>query len=737
MRNRQKHIVASSMLLFLLLLSGCHLSEKAEQPEFPKEYENAASGEIASGSSLSLAWDNEKYCILLTQKETGKVWSSIPYEFYLGEGTDEDMESPIYIQYVDSASMLTVLDKGYTDCIGNGTVASEMTENGIRVTYYFENAGISVPVLYELREDALAVTVDFENVQEGANKLLSVSVAPFLCSVQNDSEDSYLTIPSGSGALMYTDVRQEGVRTWTGEIYGADATRLIPEELMDTENVRLPFFGIKEGEDALLAIVEQGDEGAYLTANAGNGDNGYSNAYVSFYARGYDVSESQTAWALSDVYRTEDTIQVKKTTVAFYPLTKDEANYTGMAKRYREYLIEQDILKKQDEETAQYALYITGGAQVKELVAGIPIKKTKALTTFQQAQKIVEEMQKLTGSTPTVQLKGFGASGLDAGKVAGGFSFASVFGTRKQRVELENYCETQGITLYTDFDFVYFTKNGVGLNTLLSPAKTASSRKMKTYPKDKALWHFDEDMTGSYLTGRKYLSDLTERLLHTAEEKGISGVSLATLGQIAYSDYSDTKYSVRGNMALDVQKIITQIQTQNIPVATEAANIYAAAVSDSVFEVPMDNGGFIDIDCDVPLYQMVLGGYVPLYSTAINTASNYKEAVAKAVSGGTNLGFSVVGEYDNAFATTVYKDLHMCSYKGNQEMMTEVLAKCTDYYDAIKGQNITAYEYLSDTVSKTTFSNGVVVYTNHGDDTVVSPLGELGAYEFTFTSEGN
>lgn len=737
MRNRQQNmVIITFVMLFLLVLSGCGRAEKTKNPEFPATYEHIPSQEVAANDLLSLEWDSEKACVLLTEKHTGKVWSTIPYDFYNGTETNEDMNSPIYIQYVDNASMLTVLDKGYTDCVSMGKVTSEQENDGIRITYYFEKAQIVVPVIYSLRDDALTVTVDFANVQEGENRLLSVSVAPFLCSTKNSEKEAYLVVPSGSGALMYTDERQEGVRTWTGEIYGADATRLVPEELTETEKVRLPFFGVKDGEYALLAIVEKGDEGAYLTANAGNDSNGHSNMYVSFYARGYDVSESQTAWALSDVYRTEETIQIQESTIAFYPLSEEDADYVGMAKRYQQYLKEKELLKETVSEEA-YALYVTGGAQVKELTAGIPIQKTRALTTFKQALDIVDDLSQLTEHRPAVQMKGFGKTGLDAGIVGGGFEFANVFGTEKERQALENYCEEQKVPLYTDFDLVYFTKNGEGINTLLSPAKTASSRKMKIYPKDKALWHFDEDEKGMYLAGRKELPELTERLLKTVEKKKISGVSLGTLGKTAYSDYSDVRYSVRGNTVSDIQETIGKIEKQGIAVATEQANAYAAAVSNTVFSVPTDDGDFIDIDCSVPLYQMVFRGYVPLYSSAVNTTSNLKKSLAKAVACGTNLGFAVVGKYDDAFATTVHKDLNVCSYEENREKIAEFITNSADYFEVIKGQTLVDYEYISEEVSKTTFSNGVVVYTNHSAQTAASPLGELSAYEFTYTSEEN
>ncbi|MBQ8038299.1 MAG: hypothetical protein IJ274_00240, partial [Lachnospiraceae bacterium] len=259
MRKRGKLLVLPVILIVSAILCSCGTSKKKEKSqEFPTTLKNVTSGTVAGNERFSLEWDSEKFCVLLRQKDSKQVWSTVPYDFYQTTETNEDMNSPVYIEYVDSKSMISVVSKGYTDSVAGGRVSSRTVENGIEVTYYFDNVGISIPIQYCLREDALAISVDFKHVEESEHHLLSVSVAPFLCSAVNQTEDSYLVLPSGSGALMYLDERKEGARTWSGEIYGADPARLLPESLANDEAVRLPIFGITDGENALMAIVEEG-----------------------------------------------------------------------------------------------------------------------------------------------------------------------------------------------------------------------------------------------------------------------------------------------------------------------------------------------------------------------------------------------------------------------------------------------------------------------------------------------
>ena len=732
MKQRMRLLTALIVILISGLLCSCDSGEeKEESQEFPAVLESAATGTVADNSRFSLEWDNEKYCVLLRQKDSGKVWSTVPYDFYQTAETNEDMNSPIYIEYVDSTSMIKVVSKGFTDSAANGRVASRTVENGIEVTYYFDSVGIAVPVQYCLREDALTISVDFEHAEEREHHLLSVSVAPFLCSAKNQSEDSYIVVPSGSGALMYLDEREEDTRTWSGEIYDKDPARLLPESLANDEAVRLPMFGIKDGEDALLAIVEEGREAAVIKAAAGDKATGHSNVYVSFYARGYDVLESTQSWATRDICRTEESISADMATVAFYPLLGEEADYMGMASRYQKYLEDTGMLEEETDEQA-YALYIAGGAKIKELFLGVPVARTEALTTFADAENILRELTEKTGTAPAVQMKGFGKSGLDIGKAAGGFDFSKAFGDDSQRLSLEQFCSEGEIPLFMDFDLVYFRSGGSGYNTLVGTAKSASMRKVALYDRDKALWNYDKDSKAYYLLKRDSVQSAVDKLEKMVEKKGISGVSLSTLGQTAYSDYSDKKYSIRGNSITDTQSYILQLSQSGTRVATESANDYAALLSDSVFGVPVGNGDYFGLDAGIPLYQMIFKGYVSLYSTAVNTTSDFEESLMLAVQSGTSPGFSVVGEYDTDFAVTRYTGLNGSSYAANKDAIVEAVARCADYYSAISGQTITGYEFVSDDVTKTSFSNGVTVYANHSSEPKESPLGELEAYGFTY-----
>lgn len=730
--------IAALLLAVLFLFSGCSSDGTITQPSYDEEapLTQVPSQQVAANSAYTLEWDADVCAVFLKEIATGTVWGTVPYDYYLTGETDSDLNAPIVIDYVDTTQLMSDFLNGFTDSVKKGRTSSRLIENGVEVTYYFDKVSISVPVQYCLRDDSLAISVNFPAVCEGPTyKLLSVSVAPFLCSVANDTAGSYLVIPSGTGALMYSDVRAEGTRTFANDIFGTDAAKLVPEKLVPEEAIRMPVFGVSNGNKGLLAIVEDGAEAAAIEAEAGAKRSGYTNAYTTFYARGYDIFETKVSWLYRDAVRIYGTIKQSPSTVGFYPLSEAEADYVGMAKRYREYLIETEQLQKASNEST-YGLYMTGGLLTDALFLGIPYQTPLTLTTFNQAKTMVEELTAATSVAPVVQLIGFGASGLTPGKVAGGLTFASDFGSKGDRLALEETCKTLNVPLYTDFNLVQFRSNGLGYSSLMDATKSAALHKVELFYNDKALQDFDVDEISYLLLKRDHLGDMVNRLKTFATKNKISGISLATLTELAYSDYSDPQYAIRGGMTTDVQNYIAQLQSAGLPVAATGGNTYAAVKADCVLNVSMTDGEYRSLDTTIPFYQMVFKGYKSMYSTAVNATGDMQKSVALAVQGGTSLGFSLVGEYDMDAAKSPYSGLNASDYAGNKQAIIDTVKACNAYYNAIRGAAISGYDILENGLTLTTFDNGVRVYVNMSNSSAESPLGTLDAYGFAFEVGG-
>ncbi len=763
-----KRIVAFAVVLCLLLclLPGCgdNMPNRTLY-ELPESFESVDTQTVAENDNYTLEWDDEYKSVMMYSKTGEKVWGTTPFEMYeIGE-TNQNYSSPIIIEVVEVMKLAATVSRAYNGSINEGHLTAKLIDNGIEVVYYFDQFHVSVPVQFTLRSDSVAVSVDTTRITEGSDFMLkSVSLAPYMCSVANietaeeadesvddeslDEEpvkpkesktvvplkDAYLFVPAGNGALVSPAVKDDK-REYSADVYGTDATRYQPYEYYKAESVKMPVFGVKDGDDALVGIMESGAEHAAVEVSAGNTRIDYSNVAATFYVRGYDIYADSFSYNSSVTTRLSKMMVDDTLTVGFYPLTGEDADYVGMAKTYRDYLIKKGMIKSDTQENA-YALSILGNVMTQSLAFGVPYQSAKSMTTFNEAADIIKELTASTKQTPAVQLKGYGQTGLDIGKIAGGFSFADVSGKQKDYAALTEYATANNISLFTDFDLVFFDTVGNGFNTFLHNAKTATLHKTELYHRMLALRAQDEDKGIYYVLNRSQLSKAMDKLLKKGEKLDITGYSFATLGSVAYSDYADAAYQVKKGMGADVQSMFASVSKAGHTVSTDNANDYAAMVSDTVFNVEIDPRYSDALDAYVPFYQIVFKGYVPMYSEALNLADDYDTAVLAALASGTGLGYTVLKNYDASYAASVQTNLYSSTYSANKAQMVETVSQYADYYAAIKGATITDYEVLDNGVTVTAFDNGVVAYTNATDATQTYSGGELAAMSFKYVQGG-
>lgn len=733
LRGLKTGIICFLCVLIALPLAACGVEEDVTHLyKQPEQMTTVSSGAVAENQTYVMQWNDEKKCVLLTEKATGHTWSTIPYNHLQSGDYDYSLEAPLTIEYYDPF-FATIQTVSGIDCVDYGTIAAEKTQNGIAVTYYFPDQKIAVGVVYELREDSLLVSLNTEDLQETEDaQLVSVSLAPYLCSVQNSADSSnYLFVPSGSGALMYANEDMEsGSREYTGYVYGEDLTRMPAYQATDNEPIRLPVFGASAGEQAICAIIEQGASAASISASAGNVRTGYTNAYATFHLREYNITDKSKSGKIAEYASIADDWSPETVySVGYYPLKNEDANYSGMAALYRQYLKEQGTLKQSEEEQKSYLVNVLGGDQIKTFTLGVPHNTLQKATTFEQAQTMLQQLTSTSGEKPTVVLSGFGSTGLTPGKVAGGFTFANALGGLRQQQALEAYCREQGITLYTDFDILFFSKSGKGYNTIFDSAKCATLR--PTYIQSLKVNVRDADTTRAkmYVLGRNQLNTAVEKLLDFCNDK-ISGISLSSLGQYSYSDYADEAYYAQNGMAEQTVGIISDVQSQNHSIHFSAANAYAAAAASCISQVPTGHGGYDALDEVVPFYAMVFCGSRPMYSGALNTAMNAQALLLRAVEGGMAPSFTLAYEYDSALADSPSASFYGTKFENNLELIDSTVKQVGPFLEKVNGAQISKHELLDDGVTKTTFSNDVSVVVNHTDDTVVIGEKEIAPMSF-------
>ncbi len=297
--------VMLSVLIAILYLSGCGDDgvKRVSKKYKAIEGSSAESGIFASDEDYQLLWDSDYNCVFLADTGNENIWSSIPYDYYLNgdfEGVaGVRLNSELELEYYDTNDRQLKTVYSSVEAEQNGVISSSIENGVLTVVYDFSNIEISIPVEYSLVDGGLMATVRVDKIKENENMVYSVGLLPFIASAKaTDDENSYLVVPSGSGALMYLDENKRQPRNIVTSVYGEDYSVTAPEKNVYSENTFLPFYGVKNNDKALMAVITSGAELSEIKAQAGDPEIGYGSVYATFNLRGRDTAYVPAYWTI-------------------------------------------------------------------------------------------------------------------------------------------------------------------------------------------------------------------------------------------------------------------------------------------------------------------------------------------------------------------------------------------------------------------------------------------------------
>ena len=738
MRKKILYVLLSFVLI--LSLAGCGASSNLLSIAFDEDISSQAptSPLVAQNENYKLELDERNYGIILTDLKTGKEWRSTPP--VEGEELDEfgmpvtnhiQVESMLVVGYIDGQSSNYSVAPSYTSAVTGGRVRASGADNGFIVEYYFDDGKFMIPVEFVLLNDSVQVKIDPTKIQETKSRIISISVAPFLCSAKNNSEDSYLFFPSGSGALI--DTREASLQgdKYTANLYGDDLSVKEETDTKQGNEARLPVFGAKsDATTAICGIIEEGEESSAIETVVGSTAFKHSSVYANFVVRSYFMFKgktgSSTAKSVYSQYLLSSPFSVR-----FYPLVDDKANYVGMAETYRKFLTEKGTMPSLTEDVNMNLTFI-GGELVPKSFLGIPYTELFTATTLSDAYNIVEEISSKVNAKTSVNLKGFTNAGIDISTVGGGFSIAESLGNTTDLAKLSELCKSKSAGLYYDFEINKFSSSTKDFKTFRDGAFNAGDVNVLAYNYNIATKAFDKSTAYHLLTPAKFVY-AAEQAVSKTSKWAIDGLSLGSLSSISYSDFendSSSEYyakSYYGDRVIDAYKTI---KDSGKKVMTSDANAAAAIVSDIIIDAPLTSSKANVFTEDVPFYAMVFKGYAGLAGESVNLAPSPRRALLQSVEAGYGLNYTVINNWENSLLTCYSPIFYNSKYADIKDTIINNQNELSDYYEKIAGAEITSHNILAKGVRETVFSNGVSVIVNYNKTAVTTDAGKVAAEGF-------
>ncbi|MDQ8735659.1 DUF5696 domain-containing protein [Paenibacillus sp. LHD-38] len=610
-------------------------------------------------------------------------------------------------------------DAGYTE----EDLVADIAENNLDQTKP-EPRIFLASIEYVLDGDSLVAKVPVSSIQYPEEyPVNTISLLSFFGAGGPESKGSIL-VPDGAGALIHFNNGKTNYPAYQQQIYGADQTMDTTENAVRTQEARLPVFGIIREGGAFLGIIEEGESVATINADISGRLNSYNYVYPSFSVLNKGDLSLDANGQQRSLPKFQENPVMSDLTVRYAFLDGEDASYQGMAAYYQQYLMQKNGLPHLEaadgKDDIPFYLQLIGSISKKKHIAGIPYQSLEPLTTFEQAQSIVTQMQQRDIHEIKLKYSGWFNKGLDH-EVPDNLSVDRAIGGSRGLKDFVSFAKEQGVSFYPDVA-ILTAHSGSGFNKTKEASRTLRGVPAALYPLDTALNRRDRNSLPSYVVSPKMVGKFTDAMLKDFGGFKTGGISLRDLADQLNSDYRENNQVDRAESeGISIQSL-NKIREANLTMMADGGNAYALPYLSDITNAPMSNSKFKIEDEEIPFYQMVVRGFIDYTGAPYNlsTYTDVKQYVLKCLEYGAGVYFEWIYEPNHKVKDTEYNDLYAVNYELWIDQAAEIYQEVNGVLKNVRNERITGHEKLSEGVFKTVYENGAYVIVNYNRSQVTA-----------------
>lgn len=664
--------------------------------------------QAAENENLVLYVNQDSLAIKVKNKKTGYIWSSTidnMENFKLNKSWQQFIDSAITIEYLNRQGKLVKESITTND----SDVSIEKLENGFAATIDFAQAKISMQLKVELNANDVVISIPEENIKESKRtKLVSVQTYPFLGATKEDTIPGYMFIPDGSGALIrydHDDVVMES--PYTATVYGDDAGFVAPANQMfvNPEYIAsMPIYGAVHGvkQNAFLTIIEGGDLYSQIMAyKAGLSTefNWITTKFIYRYAYKQPTSKSDKSGTAIEAYQSE----ANKFDIGlrFRVLDNEDADYVGLAKSYQRYLIDQGVLTENKSDNPVLRLEFLG-AEIKE---GLLWNTVVPMTPFDSLPSIVDQLKEEGVEDLFLVYKGWYKNGLN-GSLLKKFPFEKKLGSKSDVQDTIKILEEKNIPVYFHTDYLKALEGSTGIFSKVEYSKQINS---------KLISNMQNELSYYYVTPKSAL-EIAKDHMKKYTEYGMDHLAVDSISSNVFSVFNKGMAASREqNKSLNLDTIDVLSGGNSDKVALYQPNTYAWGKTDKYLDVPLSSSGYLYVSDTVPFLQIVLKGYVDLYSPFMNFSSNQTDELLKLIDYGTYPSFYLTEESSQLLSKTPSRNIYTSEFSTWKDDIVQQYQVIQNSLALVKDATIVDRVVLSPGVVAIAYSNQTTFIVNYTD----------------------
>jgi len=674
-----------------------------------KTYQNKAYEKIAENDDLILFLHPISLGIAIYDKKAQYHWYSSYPDFEnasYSTGVKNQIASGVQIECFETTSSELIEIVRYSSDVAERTVHIETLSDGSLISLNFTKIGISFKVKIAIDGRNLITTFLQDSLEEvpikiatyeKKYKLKSITFFPYLGS-NNYQINAYAMIPDGSGALIrYTDEEYQTayIKRIYGSDYGIQERSQLSGHLSNQQTVTMPIYGINHGynQAAILAQITKGSGSSELHAYPYMYNNlNLNRTFFKYLARDrflvFMTTADRNSISLinSEVYPTDFEVQ-------YTFLAKDDANYVGMAKAYRENL----ALKSQ----TPGDIPLKADVIAQDYKPGLFGKKFITMTNYRDLQSIVGDLVSRQVNNLEITYIGWNKNGY-YGNLPLKPKVSRRLGGKKDFNMLMDYLDELEIELYSYQN---------PLATSKSPLSSPIIKRTNLQP---FVYRFDSSLnTTGYHLNPSVLADNILKYLKEYQKLGIRNLNLSYVGEAGYSYLYKGNEVYREQLFKIVEDEIKQLSMFNL--GMNNPNSYLYPYLNSYYSTPYESSRYAFVTDSIPFVSLVLGGGVNLFAPYSNFVSDSQTFALRLIEYDLYPSFILTQKPSYNLRYTNLEHIYTSEYAIWRDIIGDLYNQINGALKYVKGSAITDHRYLQPGVSLTTYDNGVKIVVNYTD----------------------
>lgn len=735
-KNRKKRITARISALLLSAAMLCSLSAcsdpvavtkikgtpteagAAESTLLHSVGDKANLQQVGKSGLIELLFDESTYSVCvadLSHDDSEKLWSALPTQENSGAAT-----ATLEIVSGDTLYKLNTQDNSVSfqnaqcsfadDALSVTYILAPDTATAHKEKYDKDDIAFKLVVNYQIKDGSVYVSAKYENlVADSDAKLTKLSLLNSFGAYSEPKQGDYIFVPDGSGALIKTDTRDDSFDSELSfPIYGGDAAS--GHANSGTANALIPAYGMKQGNNAFVTIIDSGDAIATVSADRVRGGNDFYEAGVSFDITPCTESKGKF-YMSSESYDGDIGLCIRF-------LGGSNADYTGMAAAAREQLIRERILSTRTVEEQEYLpldLTVIGVSDDTLLsFKRLNLRKEKTFTDFEQALDMLTRMKSKGINSIKLRYKGALSGGTDQSSIMTA-SLLARLGTRSDLKDLVEYVNAQNMEMYLDVNLLSAAKGDS-----FSSGRTAGSifgKKAEYNAINKS--PLGKDKYAKRLLGMKYVEKSIIEILKDTRFSQFTGFCLNDVGSLLYSDYKNGF-----NRQESAEMISEQLPslTANMKLMTDTGNFRVIKNVSFISHLPTSASQSRSAYVSVPFLQLVLHGIVGYSGEPLNFSENAKTSFLRCVEYGASPA------YEWTYSGT-YADKKNKSGEDSTDTVgvyyENWIASASEFYERadaalkdLQASRMTSHSEIMGGVFCTEYDTGAKIYVNYTESDV-------------------